>query len=308
MRPALAASLTVVLLSSLAAPANAYVRSRSRTKSGDVFDIIWRDPRVTLTVQTGGPEIVPADDFVAAATRAAATWSDPALDSSVFYTVVRSDEVPSDPAFDHQNTISFRTSSWDPPDYSSGELALTTVWVVGGEIVDTDTEINAKTMGRMWAVLPDDPTLAATSTAVDLQNAITHELGHVLGLDHPCYLQSPPDPPEETNTGDPVPSCSDPNLPASVRGATMFPSSNTGDIAERTLSPDEVLALHDLYPVGRAPVVETTPAPPGGCAVAGEGGGATPVAGALILGAGLLLAARRSARRVGHARRRAHVA
>jgi hypothetical protein len=291
MRRALAVLAAVVVSSLLAARADAYVRTRSQD---GMFDVIWPDPNITLTVLTGGPTPIPTDGFVAAVTSAAATWSDPTLGSSVAYTVMASPGTPYDPAYDHINTIAFRTASWDPPHYLPGELAVTTVWTIGGRIVDTDTEINAVEPDITWGLLPDDPVMAAAFTdEVDLQNAITHELGHVLGLDHPCYLGNTPPPFEMTNEGGPVPSCADANLPQSVRDATMYPSANRGSIDERSLSPDEELALHDLYPAGRAPIVET--APSGGCDIGGAG--ATPSAGgafaAALLAASLLSARRR---------------
>ena len=295
MRRPLVATLTALAVSALlATTANAYVRSRS---PNGLYDVIWPDPRITMTVQVGGLVIAPIGALLAAATNAAAAWSDAALDSSVAFTVVRSDAAPASAVFDHVNTISFRTESWDPPMYAAGELALTTVWTQDGRIVDTDTEINGVDPDLTWALLPDDPALAATSGDVDLQNALTHELGHVLGLDHPCYLSKPPAPPEVNNDGEPVPSCSDPTLPPSVLDATMYPSAKRGSISERTLSPDEVLALHDLYPAGQAPVVDGATAAPssGGCAVAGEpdapSGGL--LALAVVAGVGLT---RRSAR------------
>jgi hypothetical protein len=252
-----------------AAPARAYVREFNQDQR---YQIIWPDPAVTVTVRTGGPQIVSADDFITAASNAAAAWSDPALDASVLISVAHSPDLPADPAFDHQNTIAFRADVWDTATgHSPGQLALTTVWTQGGRIVDTDTEINAKNPAFKWALLPDDPVAAAALAEVDLQAALTHELGHVLGLDHPCYLgDKSPSPPEVSNLGAAVPSCADPTLPMSVLEATMYPSADNGSIAERTLSSDEILALHDLYPAGHAPVVQgDSPASSGGCAVAG---------------------------------------
>jgi hypothetical protein len=278
-RVLLASSAALLVTLALAAPARAYVRSRN---SDGVYDVIWPDPRVTMTLRLGGTQVVPMDDFIAAAMSSGATWSDPGLDSSVTFTVTTSADGPSDPAFDHENTIAFRTVESDPPTFVSGQLAVTTVWSQGGRIVDTDVEINAVDPSISWAVLPDDPAMAAADTGeVDLQNALTHELGHVIGLDHPCFLGTHAPAGEVDNLGAPVPSCSDPALPASVREATMFPSATRGSIGERTLSPDEVLALHDLYPAGKAPVVEGAPPPDsGGCAVGGTG--ATRPAGALV--------------------------
>jgi hypothetical protein len=291
MRRKLIATMAAVAASLVfAAPASAYVRTR--TKDGQ-YPLIWPSPQITLTVCTGGPEVVPADDFVAAVTRAAATWNDPALDSSVELDVVSSPDMIDGPRLDYLNTVSFRTSNWDAPDYDPHQLALTFVWLDGGRIVDTDTEINAATAGINWGILSDDPAIAGASTDVaDVQNAVTHEIGHVLGLDHPCYLGGQARPGEVTNEGGPVPSCADQALPATVLAATMFPSAARGSISERTLSPDEILALHDLYPVGRTPVVEGPPEQGGGGGCAIGGGRAAPSGAALVAAAALLLARR----------------
>jgi MYXO-CTERM domain-containing protein len=227
---------------------------------------------------------VPADDFDAAATRAAATWSDPMLGSSIDITVEPSSDPHVDTAYDMQSTISFKTDSWeDGVNYFREQLALTTLWNRAGRIVDADTEINGYDPAYQWAVLPDDPTAAASSPDVDLVAALTHELGHVVGLDHPCLLGDPV-PGEKTNTGAPVPDCSDPSLPASVRDATMFPSASPGSITERTLSSDEKLALHDLY------------SDKSGCAIAGRPSPTPTWAWAGALGVAALFARRRRAR------------
>ncbi|HSZ80802.1 MAG TPA: hypothetical protein VLA14_00895 [Polyangia bacterium] len=277
----LALSVAVIAATlAVAGPARAYVRTRSEDNK---WVLIWPNPRITMTVRTGGTLPLPAADLVGAATRAAATWSAAANDTSVDYAVATSTAAPVTSAFDGENSISFRSADWDAAlGYAPDALALTTVWSKGGAIVDADTEINSTDPNFTWAVLPDDPAAASSSPDVDLQNALTHELGHVIGLNHPCYLGDAPDPPEVDNEGNPVLSCSDPSLPPSVRDATMYPSSLPGLINERTLSADEILALHDLYPAGRAPVVDgASSGGSGGCAVAdgaARGGGALALA------------------------------
>ncbi|HEX4405413.1 MAG TPA: matrixin family metalloprotease [Polyangia bacterium] len=285
-RRSLSLALIVATLAG-AGVAQAYVRSRS---ADDKWVLIWPNPSITMTVRTGGMLPVSVDDIVGAATRAAATWSAPSNDTSVAYTVVTSPAAPVGTLYDHENTISFRSAGWDEADgYAADALALTTVWSQGGAILDADTEINNTDTSYTWAVLPDDPAAASRSPDIDLQNALTHELGHVIGLNHPCYLGDEPDPPQYDNAGKPVLSCSDPSLPASVRDATMYPSSLPGLINERALSDDERLALHDLYPAGRAPVVEIGSSD--GCAIAGTG--TTSRGGVALVGLAFALARRR---------------
>jgi hypothetical protein len=278
--------------------AQAYVRARSA--KGD-YDLIWPDPHISLKVYTGTSMVSPTD-FIGAATEAAATWSAPLADTSVDITITSSPAAPAGAVFDHESTISFRTSSWDAPDYPQSALALTTIWTSSGRIIETDTEINAVDPRFHWAVLPNDPAVAMLSTEDDLQNALTHEMGHVLGLAHPCYLGTPPDPPAVDNYGQPELSCSDPKLPSDVLAATMFPTAAPGNIAERSLSPDEVMALQDLYPAGRAPMVEG-PAPPGpssgGCSLAGPfGRDSSPSGAAALVSIGLAIAIGRRRSRV----------
>jgi hypothetical protein len=269
--------------------AHAYVRARSA--KGD-YDLIWPDPRITLKVYTGTSMVSPTD-FIGAATAAAATWSAPLADTSIEITVTSSSAQPAGAVFDHESTISFRTSSWDAPAYPQSALALTTVWTSSGRIIETDTEVNAVDPRFHWAVLPDDPAVAMLSGDDDLQNALTHEIGHVLGLAHPCYLGAPPDPPGVDNYGQPVLGCSDPKLPAAVLAATMFPTAAPGNIGERSLSPDEVMALQDLYPAGRAPMVEGPgpPGPSGGCSLAGASRrDPSPSGGAAVFAIGVAIA------------------
>lgn len=60
------------------------------------------------------------------------------------------------------------------------------------------------------------------SSKMDLGNIITHEEGHSAGLDHPSS----------------VPTCSD---------TTMYPTAGFGETKKRTLSPDDIQCVQDLY-------------------------------------------------------------
>jgi len=169
---------------------------------------------------------------------------------------------------DGENRIVWHEETW-PADADPDALAVTT-WVYDtrtGEIKDADIDVNG--VSFTW-------TTSSTTVLTDVQNTFTHELGHVLGFAHVV----------------------DPE-------ATMYGSSDVGELAKRDLSPDDVAAVCTVYPFG-----DTTPvglhSSEGGllgvntlCSV-GRGGGArsqscwTLMLGALVIGT---VRRRRAARR-----------
>lgn len=108
---------------------------------------------------------------------------------------------------DGVNTIYFE-DEW-PSDWDAGFLALTFTWSVdGGEIVAFDMAINESF----------DWTTHSARSGHDLSNALTHEIGHAVGMAH-------------SEEGD----------------ATMFADSRAGDTAKRTLAQDDQEGLRYLY-------------------------------------------------------------
>jgi hypothetical protein len=163
---------------------------------------------------------------------------------------------------DGENRIVFREEAW-PPALGPETLAITTIVYrrSTGEILDADIDVNA--VDHAWSAT-DVPRPGAN----DVENTITHELGHFLGFAH----------------------VADPE-------ATMYGRSDPGDIAKRDLSPDDVRAVCEVYPRG-----SRTPGGEGprsslhsDCAAAPPRGGASSAAGALF--AGLTLALWRRLRR-----------
>lgn len=96
---------------------------------------------------------------------------------------------------------------------SDGVVALTTSYYDPhtGTISDADIDLNDK---WYW-------TVGDTGVSYDVQNAVTHELGHLLGLAH-----SP-----------------DPN-------ATMYASADEGELKKRDLGLDDINGLCTIYPAG----------------------------------------------------------
>jgi MYXO-CTERM domain-containing protein len=134
-----------------------------------------------------------------------------------------------------------------------GTIALTSVVFLPdtGEIVDADMELHDwngdKAAPNGWyftcpgppaltcnATGPTDPLLYSESgcTFIDIGNTVTHEAGHMLGLDHVC-----------------VPNVTGPSAICPVGGSTMEPTAGPGDTDKRTLKPDDVDGVCSIYPV-----------------------------------------------------------
>ena len=261
-----------------------------RTDSGNNYH--WPQRSVPMVAYPNDfVGMMPIEETLGALDASAAAWSagaNPCTDLQISVTS-STDETPR-AKFDSINNIIFRTASWckltdtgacDPDPmftYDSAALALTFVsaGMSSGTIRDVDTEVNG--FGYPWADLVLHPELLGTSYR-DLQNAMTHEMGHVIGLDHTCYLDPPP---LIDNNGQPTPDCMNASL--DIRATTMFPSATAGDIEKRTLEADDKQALCDLY----APAQD-------GCSCAAAG---APVSGAgIVLMLAATLAALRARRR-----------
>src|SRR5262249_12087107 len=117
---------------------------------------------------------------------------------------------------DRVNVIKLRDTVWGRPasgsdparTYSPQAAGITTAVYVDdassdhdGAIVDADVEIN----GVNFAISAGGQTSGAAPCHAELQNTLTHELGHLHGLEHPCLNTG--DPPRVDNKGNPVPSC-----------------------------------------------------------------------------------------------------
>jgi len=255
-------TLAMVLLAG-AGDADAYVRYQS--DSGRTF--AWMPSCLPLPI-VAYPDalslMMTIEETTRAGTGAGAAWSAGANPCTFIELGVTAASGPAPRAGnDGRNSIIFRDTSWcrldatgacDPTIvYDPAALALTTVSAstATGAIRDADIEVNA--FHFKWADLVAHPDLRGPGqTFHDLQNALTHEMGHLIGLDHTCYLQGPP---PLDNNGAPIIDCA--SASAAVVATTMFPSANPGDIDKRTLEPDDRAAVCGIYPAA------ATPCPPG---------------------------------------------
>jgi MYXO-CTERM domain-containing protein len=306
MRPAGIArqSLLMVAVSvAMAPPAHGYVRSRV---DGGIPKY-WQTSCVPIAVYLNTFSAMTRDEVAKSVAAAAHSWSPTEVTcadgvSHPFIEIVPAmmpdSAVPPTPAYDGHNTLLFYTPQrpYPPPEVSGisfGVVALTSTWArADGHIVDADVRVNA--VDNSFVNIDTGFVPSNGETVMDLQNALTHELGHLLGLGHTCWapfsdLEQPID---DQGTG--VPYCS--AAPEDVKQTVMFAMiDGVLETTKRRLSPDDIRAVCEIYPEAQDPHACTMDVPDDGCGCS-AGDGAAPVGAALLLLAVLGLAGARSRR------------
>lgn len=157
-----------------------------------------------------------------------------------------------------RGTLRYAPAGYEP---AGSALAITAVtFDATGVILRADIVVNGGA-GRGFAVLPEDAVEASVSgvpVPYDLQNVLTHEVGHFFGLAH--------------DDAD--------------REVTMFATSGLGETKKRTLAADDEAGLEALYAASEGGGLS--------CA-ASRAGGARGSAGGVLAALGLALALRRRA-------------
>lgn len=151
---------------------------------------------------------------------------------------------------------------------SPNAAAITTVFFIdrpgdprNGELLEADIELNA-----IAFEFDDD----GDPARMDMQNTLSHELGHVMGLDHTCYTLRGGVPPIDSHN-DLVPFCYPlSGLTPAVTETTMFNFAAMGETKKRRPGTDEVIAVCELY--AAQPTTCSVAIPAGcGCQLTGNG-------------------------------------
>ncbi|MEQ9503116.1 MAG: matrixin family metalloprotease [Deltaproteobacteria bacterium] len=120
----------------------------------------------------------------------------------------------------NRNVLVVLRTGWD---YDTGAIAVTTSAydTRTGRVVDADIEINDENFDFTRV----DDTCEMNAGTMDLRNTLTHEVGHVIGLEHP------------------------PNT-SRYENATMFASAPPCETKKRSLESDDRDGICFIYPMG----------------------------------------------------------
>lgn len=268
-RPAQILAVTAALL--LPQAAAAYQRAEVDGAPGRY--LFWPTRTLGYTVGKDGCKDVALNEALGAVKRAFFAWASPSCTDLYFLfdgleSIAKTSlQLGQDEDPDYKNVVLWR-NTWPPAGVTDGSVtkempAVTTIIynTDSGVVVDADIDLNGQ--DYFWTTT-DDTTKADT----DIENVVTHEVGHLLGLSH-----------------------------SDEKDATMHGTTHRAELTKRTLHADDILGLCTIYPFGKdTPKGSGQGSIPqqvqGGCQV-GTGGRCGP--GALVLLCALLCWRRRRA-------------
>lgn len=236
---------------------------------------------------------LPADVTLQAIQSAIAAWNDRITPSSFLqlHYLPPTDSREASQT-DRLGWIKFRFGSWcrPPKDSSSSPVcfdpsatAVTTVSFLNkptepdldGQIVDTDIDLNA--VGYRFVDGSKPLSTGDRRSPVDLWNVLTHELGHVMGLDHTCLIDGGSSGCMTDHKGAQVVTC------ATLDGqrfssqdaetayeAAMYPTTTAGDYSRRIPTADDLVGVITTHPASADPQVCSLPSVASGCTVSAQ--------------------------------------
>lgn len=188
--------------------------ANTRLKSSSGYELRWGQPsNVGIVIQRAGSDDLADESHVTAIQNAIRAWNEaPGSAARLIENASAGARARTDWPSDDLHLVLFDedgSSGYFP--IGTGIVALTPVWfTASGVISDADVLFN----GRDFTF-----TTSGDAGAFDVQDVATHELGHLLGLDHSGWA-----------------------------GATMYPYVDPAIVLHRSISEDEVSALRTAYP------------------------------------------------------------
>ena len=300
--------LVALAVLSVAAPARAYLRTTAGTGGPCLF---WSTRGHSFMIDAQGTPDVPAATAFDAIRRSFQTWAGVSCSDLTFPELgISQDAADRKVGYvqngNNRNLVLWRTANcraaappgdacltsggcgnkYDCWDHDDKVIAVTTTTFnrTTGQIYDADIELNSSphSDGSRFIFTANNGPACVTPPQTgcvryDIQNTVTHEAGHSIGLDHPPDHQE----------------------------ATMWAFAPEGEISKRVLAQDDINAICDIYPKGKPTstclgdpitMVKTGSGEAGGC---GCSSGGSPLE--VILAALGLYALRRRARTSGPA-------
>ncbi len=221
--------------------------------------LFWSSGCVYITMDDAGSADVAGDAEFGVIQASIDTWNNGTAACS-YMQLINEGRKAMEVGRDNVNLIKFRDVSWCRPEtkddparcHPESAAGITTATYVDdpessrdGEIVDADVELN----GVHFSISVNGQTLGTASCLSDLQNTLTHELGHLLGLEHTCL--APGDPDRVDNAGAAVPTCN--SASATIQETTMFNYQMCGETKKASIEADDVAGVCGIYPMAKDP-------------------------------------------------------
>jgi hypothetical protein len=289
-----------------------YVRT-GPTKAGT--PLYWESGCAFVTVDSAGTTAIPGDQEFAIVDASIDEWNTKTASCS-YFTLVNDGRRALEAGNDKVNLIKFHDTSCACMDpnvgptawgcrpatmdaaahcYSRDAAGITTALYINqvgspriGAILDADIELNGVDFDISVNGATNGP---PGKQHAELQNTLTHELGHLHGLEHPCWIGGE-DPHRVDNQGNPVPQCTA-GLPAKITESTMYPTQGDGETKKESLTLDDVQMMCDVYPMTSAQTCERVPTTTSAGCCSASGGRDRSDISLLLAGTTVLLLMRR---------------
>ncbi|MFW5878649.1 MAG: matrixin family metalloprotease [Myxococcota bacterium] len=193
----------------LLAPTRAAAFTPMTTTTGKELHWVSSEMPVPFFIESTPSNISDGSD-IRAVRNSFAEWEKPRCSYLRFEEVEKAEETGGRACGGQRNTIAWMEQGW-PPDLGKAVVGITmTCFEPGGGILGARIVFNGQ--HHEWAT-------DGRSSAIDVANVATHEIGHFVGMGH-----------------------------TDVPNTTMWPTTSNGDISQRSLHADDLEGICYLYP------------------------------------------------------------